>query len=188
MPSSSIMLCNTTICGVFNDGIRFSAMLNKYTIVHHLCRMFSQRGCFLRRRQDMRTSSCETELKNSRSGYDRVGWMVVTLEMKAGNGGRWFEYGPHVWRRWLRNARNGCPLMSRHFFRHREHVESLGLENLGSSILSIGSSIAQHTNPSSTMDRVEIEVPVEDLFVGYMIAQLCRPEMAHHRQTEDRFK
>ncbi|KAK0492849.1 hypothetical protein EDD18DRAFT_1108461 [Armillaria luteobubalina] len=119
-------------------------------------------------------------------GYDHAGWMVVMLEMKAGNVGRWFEYGPRVWRRWLHNARNGRPLMSRHFFRHREHVESLGLENLGSSILSISSS--RHTNPSSTMDGVEIEVLVEDLFVGYMIAQLCRPEMAHRRQTEDRFK
>ncbi|KAK0496572.1 hypothetical protein EDD18DRAFT_1353356 [Armillaria luteobubalina] len=56
-------------------------------------------------------------------GYDHAGWMVVTLEMKAGNGGRWFEYGPRVRRWWLRNARNGHPLMSRHFFRHREHVE-----------------------------------------------------------------
>ncbi|KAK0497935.1 hypothetical protein EDD18DRAFT_1104436 [Armillaria luteobubalina] len=122
----------------------------------------------------MQISWHETESKNSLfyehytiRGYDHVGWMVVTLEMKAGNAGRWFEYGPHQRRRWLRNARNGCPLASKHFFRHREHVEAWGIWDRVSCLLAA----LDIPTLRSQWISIAIEVPVEDLFVGYMIAQ-----------------
>ncbi|KAK0506482.1 hypothetical protein EDD18DRAFT_1097764 [Armillaria luteobubalina] len=101
----------------------------------------------------------------------------MTLEMKVGNAGRWFEYGPHQWKRWLCNARNGHPLAFRHFFRHRDHVEVWG--------------IWDHVSCPSAASQwmsVAIEILVEDLFFGYMIFQPCKPEMMYCQQTEDRFK
>ncbi|KAK0492433.1 hypothetical protein EDD18DRAFT_1108826 [Armillaria luteobubalina] len=133
----------------------------------------------------------ETKSKNSLfyehytiRGYDHAGWMVVMLEMKAGNAGRWFEYGPCQRRRWLRNARNGRPLASKHFFRHREHVEAWGIWDRVSCL----SAALDIPTLRSQWISIAIEVPVEDLFVGYMIAQPCKPEMTHRQQTEDRFK
>ncbi|KAK0486443.1 hypothetical protein IW261DRAFT_1416223 [Armillaria novae-zelandiae] len=108
-------------------------------------------------------------------GYDRAGWMVVTLEMKVGNAGRWFEYGPREQRRWLRNARNGRPLASKHFFRDRDHMEAWGIWDRVSCPLAALDILTLRSQWMS----VAIEVPVEDLFVGYMIAQLCKPEIAH---------
>ncbi|KAK0216359.1 hypothetical protein IW262DRAFT_1464895 [Armillaria fumosa] len=64
-------------------------------------------------------------------GYNRQGWMVVTLEMKARNAGKVFEYGCRAHRWWLFNARrNRCSLAPRHVFRVREHVETPSVEFL----------------------------------------------------------
>ncbi|KAK0484994.1 hypothetical protein IW261DRAFT_1416878 [Armillaria novae-zelandiae] len=124
-------------------------------------------------------SSRETGSKNSLSW-----WMVITLEMKAGNAGRWFEYGPREQRQWLHNARNGRPLASKYFFRDRDHVEAWGIWDRASCPLA---ALDIPTLWSQWMS-VAIEVLVEDLFVGYMIAQLCKPAIAHLRQTKDKFK
>ncbi|KAK0464017.1 hypothetical protein IW261DRAFT_1598806 [Armillaria novae-zelandiae] len=57
-------------------------------------------------------------------GYNWEGWMVVMLEMKAGNVGNVFAYGHHAHRQWLYNAhRYGYPLAPKHIFRAREHGE-----------------------------------------------------------------
>ncbi|KAK0207405.1 hypothetical protein IW262DRAFT_1486784 [Armillaria fumosa] len=92
-------------------------------------------------------------------GYNRQGWMVVTLEMKAGNVGEVFEY---------RHRAHRCSLTPRHIFRVREHVESVSLGKLGLGILYIGSYFRLGYG-------VAIEVPVKDLFVGYMVINIASP-------------
>ncbi|PBK91137.1 hypothetical protein ARMGADRAFT_1107053, partial [Armillaria gallica] len=58
-------------------------------------------------------------------GYNAAGWMVVTLEMEAGNGGKVYAYGRRERSRWLRKVSgNQARLQARHFFHRRDHVEA----------------------------------------------------------------
>ncbi|KAK0197711.1 hypothetical protein F5146DRAFT_995343 [Armillaria mellea] len=59
-------------------------------------------------------------------GYNAAGWMVVTLEMEAGSGGKVYPYGQREWNCWLRKVRgNQARLQARHFFHLRDHVEDV---------------------------------------------------------------
>ncbi|KAK0187051.1 hypothetical protein F5146DRAFT_1004019 [Armillaria mellea] len=59
-------------------------------------------------------------------GYNVVGWMVVTLEMEVGSGGRVHLYGHQEWHHWLANVGgNQAMLQAKHFFDAVDHVEDV---------------------------------------------------------------
>ncbi|KAK0482794.1 hypothetical protein IW261DRAFT_1562489 [Armillaria novae-zelandiae] len=115
-------------------------------------------------------------------GYNREGWMVVMLEMKAGNAGEVFAYGRHAHRQWLHNAcRNGHLLAPKHVFRAREHEETPSIENLFYKLMydtvsklgKIGieylvyQSLSTYQISGLDMDGIAIiEIPVKDSFIG----------------------
>ncbi|KAK0491864.1 hypothetical protein EDD18DRAFT_1109603 [Armillaria luteobubalina] len=59
-------------------------------------------------------------------GYNRRGWMALTLEMEAGNQGQVYAYGRRDWKRWSWKARaNGQGKPGRNlFFNTSDHVEA----------------------------------------------------------------
>ncbi|KAK0468514.1 hypothetical protein IW261DRAFT_1426341 [Armillaria novae-zelandiae] len=57
-------------------------------------------------------------------GYNRLGWMAVTLEMEAANQGMVFTYNPRDWNRWMLHSGG---LRAKHFFHFGDHVEGKSL-------------------------------------------------------------
>ncbi|KAK0471702.1 hypothetical protein IW261DRAFT_1571766 [Armillaria novae-zelandiae] len=70
-------------------------------------------------------SGWHTSLLNPRyhytlRGYNRSGWMAVTLEMEAANQGMVYTYHAGDWNNWM--VRSGG-LKPKHFFQSGDHVE-----------------------------------------------------------------
>ncbi|KAK0479043.1 hypothetical protein EDD18DRAFT_1114007 [Armillaria luteobubalina] len=58
-------------------------------------------------------------------GYNRAGWMSVTVEMEHGNHGSVYTYEAQHWNRWLARAGGQSNLRAKHFFDPADHVECL---------------------------------------------------------------
>ncbi|KAK0490077.1 hypothetical protein EDD18DRAFT_1416590 [Armillaria luteobubalina] len=58
-------------------------------------------------------------------GYDRVGWMVITLEMEAGKRGWVYRYGHDDWQWWMARAlaQGQGTLGAKYIFHAGDHVE-----------------------------------------------------------------
>ncbi|KAK0502217.1 hypothetical protein EDD18DRAFT_1346797 [Armillaria luteobubalina] len=56
-------------------------------------------------------------------GYNRAGWMSVTVEMERGNRGSVYTYEARHWNRWLARAGGQSNLRAKHFFDPADHVE-----------------------------------------------------------------
>ncbi|KAK0472831.1 hypothetical protein EDD18DRAFT_1118117, partial [Armillaria luteobubalina] len=75
-----------------------------------------------------RSSGWHSSLPNPRNhytlrGYNRAGWMSVTVEMERGNRGSVYTYEARHWNRWLARAGGQSNLRAKHFFDPVDHVE-----------------------------------------------------------------